>query len=190
MFRVGVGTSKIAVKTASGETITEFYPLYVGNPSAFDQVTTKPVSFSDRVSDQSTPMDDVIPPGSDLTESSNLSSPVVLKSEDYKIYNLPPDIDNQTGQISVWDNERQEYVKTNTYEFGGIKVNDLGGYDEFNRAIFTEVGTGNLVYGINKYGVTLYRGSDGSPNWHLVIPENNFAKIGKLDGTSFERLNI
>ena len=189
LFRVGVGTSKIAVKTASGETITEFIP-YVGNPSAFDQVTTKPVSFSDRVSDQSTPMDDVIPPGSDLTESSNLSSPVVLKSEDYKIYNLPPDIDNQTGQISVWDNERQEYVKTNTYEFGGIKVNDLGGYDEFNRAIFTEVGTGNLVYGINKYGVTLYRGSDGSPNWHLVIPENNFAKIGKLDGTSFERLNI
>ena len=189
LFRVGVGTSKIAVKTASGETITEFIP-YVGNPSAFDQVTTKPVSFSDRVSDQSTPMDDVIPPGSGLTESSNLSSPVVLKSEDYKIYNLPPDIDNQTGQISVWDNERQEYVKTNTYEFGGIKVNDLGGYDEFNRAIFTEVGTGNLVYGINKYGVTLYRGSDGSPNWHLVIPENNFAKIGKLDGTSFERLNI
>ena len=189
LFRVGVGTSKIAVKTASGETITEFIP-YVGNPSAFDQVTTKPVSFSDRVSDQSTPMDDVIPPGSDLTESSNLSSPVVLKSEDYKIYNLPPDIDNKTGQISVWDNERQEYVKTNTYEFGGIKVNDLGGYDEFNRAIFTEVGTGNLVYGINKYGVTLYRGSDGSPNWHLVIPENNFAKIGKLDGTSFERLNI
>ena len=189
LFRVGVGTSRIAVKTASGETITEFIP-YVGNPSAFDQVTTKPVSFSDRVSDQSTPMDDVIPPGSDLTESSNLSSPVVLKSEDYKIYNLPPDIDNQTGQISVWDNERQEYVKTNTYEFGGIKVNDLGGYDEFNRAIFTEVGTGNLVYGINKYGVTLYRGSDGSPNWHLVIPENNFAKIGKLDGTSFERLNI
>ena len=189
LFRVGVGTSKIAVKTASGETITEFIP-YVGNPSAFDQVTTKPVSFSDRVSDQSTPMDDVIPPGSDLTESSNLSSPVVLKSEDYKIYNLPPDIDNQTGQISVCDNERQEYVKTNTYEFGGIKVNDLGGYDEFNRAIFTEVGTGNLVYGINKYGVTLYRGSDGSPNWHLVIPENNFAKIGKLDGTSFERLNI
>lgn len=189
LFRVGVGTSKIAVKTASGETITEFIP-YVGNPSAFDQVTTKPVSFSDRVSDQSTPMDDVIPPGSDLTESSNLSSPVVLKSEDYKIYNLPPDIDNQTGQISVWDNEKQQYIKTNTYEFGGIKVNDLGGYDEFNRAIFTEVGTGNLVYGINKYGVTLYRGSDGSPNWHLVIPENNFAKIGKLDGTSFERLNI
>ena len=189
LFRVGVGTSKIAVKTASGETITEFIP-YVGNPSAFDQVTTKPVSFSDRVSDQSTPMDDVIPPGSDLTESSNLSSPVVLKSEDYKIYNLPPDIDNQTGQISVWDNEKQEYVKTNTYEFGGIKVNDLGGYDEFNRAIFTEVGTGNLVYGINKYGVTLYRGSDGSPNWHLVIPENNFAKIGKLDGSGFERLNI
>lgn len=189
LFRVGVGTSKIAVKTASGETITEFIP-YVGNPSAFDQFTTKPVSFSDRVSDQSTPMDDVIPPGSDLTESSNLSSPVVLKSEDYKIYNLPPDIDNQTGQISVWDNEKQQYIKTNTYEFGGIKVNDLGGYDEFNRAIFTEVGTGNLVYGINKYGVTLYRGSDGSPNWHLVIPENNFAKIGKLDGTSFERLNI
>ncbi len=187
--RLGVSTSRIAVKTASGETITEFIP-YVGNPSAFDQVTTKPVSFSDRVSDQSTPMDDVIPPGSDLTESSNLSSPVVLKSEDYKIYNLPPDIDNQTGQISVWDNEKQEYVKTNTYEFGGIKVNDLGGYDEFNRAIFTEVGTGNLVYGINKYGVTLYRGSDGSPNWHLVIPENNFAKIGKLDGSGFERLNI
>ena len=189
LFRVGVGTSKIAVKTASGETITEFIP-YVGNPSAFDQVTTKPVSFSDRVSDQSTPMDDVIPPGSDLTESSNLSSPVVLKSEDYKLYNLPPDIDNQTGQISVWDNEKQQYIKTNTYEFGGIKVNDLGGYDEFNRAIFTEVGTGNLVYGINKYGVTLYRGSDGSPNWHLVIPENNFAKIGKLDGSGFERLNI
>lgn len=209
VVRLGVGTSKIAVKTASGETITEFIP-YVGNPSAFDQVTTKPVSFSDRVSDQSTPMDDVIPPssyragisdpsvpmddvippGPGLNESSNLSSPVVLKSEDYKLYNLPPDIDNQTGQISVWDNEKQEYVKTNTYEFGGIKVNDLGGYDEFNRAIFTEVGTGNLVYGINKYGVTLYRGSDGSPNWHLVIPENNFAKIGKLDGTSFERLNI
>lgn len=187
--RLGVSTSRIAVKTTSGEIITEFIP-YVGNPSAFDQVTTKPVSFSDRVSDQSTPMDDVIPPGSDLTESSNLSSPVVLKSEDYKIYNLPPDVDNQTGQISVWDNEKQEYIKTNTYEFGGIKVNDLGGYDEFNRAIFTEVGTGNLVYGINKYGVTLYRGSDGLPNWHLVIPENNFAKIGKLDGSGFERLNI
>ena len=209
MFRVGVGTSRIAVKTTSGETITEFSP-YVGNPSALDQVTTKPVSFSDRVSnpsipmndvippssyragisDPSVPMDDIIPPGPGLTESSNLPSPVVLKSEDYKLYNLPPDIDNQTGQISVWDNEKQQYIKTNTYEFGGIKVNDLGGYDEFNRAIFTEVGTGNLVYGINKYGVTLYRGSDGSPNWHLVIPENNFAKIGKLDGTSFERLNI
>ena len=209
LFRVGVGTSRIAVKTTSGETITEFSP-YVGNPSALDQVTTKPVSFSDRVSnpsipmndvippssyragisDSSVPMDDIIPPGPGLTESSNLPSPVVLKSEDYKLYNLPPDIDNQTGQISVWDNEKQQYIKTNTYEFGGIKVNDLGGYDEFNRAIFTEVGTGNLVYGINKYGVTLYRGSDGSPNWHLVIPENNFAKIGKLDGTSFERLNI
>lgn len=209
LFRVGVGTSRIAVKTTSGETITEFSP-YVGNPSALDQVTTKPVSFSDRVSnpsipmndvippssyragisDPSVPMDDIIPPGPGLTESSNLPSPVVLKSEDYKLYNLPPDIDNQTGQISVWDNEKQQYIKTNTYEFGGIKVNDLGGYDEFNRAIFTEVGTGNLVYGINKYGVTLYRGSDGSPNWHLVIPENNFAKIGKLDGTSFERLNI
>lgn len=189
VVRLGVSTSKIAVDTTSGEIISEFSP-FVGNPSAFDQVTTKPVSFSDRVSDQSTPMDDVISPGPDLTESSNLSSPVVLKSEDYKLYNLPPDIDNQTGQISVWDNEKQQYIKTNTYEFGGIKVNDLGGYDEFNRAIFTEVGTGNLVYGINKYGVTLYRGSDGSPNWHLVIPENNFAKIGKLDGTSFERLNI
>ena len=187
--RLGVGTSRIAVKTTSGEIITEFSP-YVGNPSAFDQVTTKPASFSDRVSDQSTPMDDVISPGPDLTESSDLTSPVVLKSEDYKLYNLPPDVDNQTGQISVWDNEKQEYVKTNTYEFGGIKVNDLGGYDEFNRAIFTEVGTGNLVYGINKYGVTLYRGSDGLPNWHLVIPENNFAKIGKLDGSGFERLNI
>ena len=189
VVRLGVSTSKIAVDTTSGEIISEFSP-FVGNPSAFDQVTTKPVSFSDRVSDQSTPMDDVISPGPDLTESSNLSSPVVLKSEDYKLYNLPPNIDNQTGQISVWDNEKQQYIKTNTYEFGGIKVNDLGGYDEFNRAIFTEVGTGNLVYGINKYGVTLYRGSDGSPNWHLVIPENNFAKIGKLDGTSFERLNI
>ena len=189
VVRLGVSTSKIAVDTTSGEIISEFSP-FVGNPSAFDQVTTKPVSFSDRVSDQSTPMDDVISPGPDLTESSNLSSPVVLKSEDYKLYNLPPDIDNQTGQISIWDNEKQAYVKTNTYEFGGIKVNDLGGYDEFNRAIFTEVGTGNLVYGINKYGVTLYRGSDGQPNWHLVIPENNFAKIGKLDGTSFERLNI
>ena len=189
VVRLGVSTSKIAVDTTSGEIISEFSP-FVGNPSAFDQVTTKPVSFSDRVSDQSTPMGDVISPGPDLTESSNLSSPVVLKSEDYKLYNLPPDIDNQTGQISVWDNEKQQYIKTNTYEFGGIKVNDLGGYDEFNRAIFTEVGTGNLVYGINKYGVTLYRGSDGSPNWHLVIPENNFAKIGKLDGTSFERLNI
>lgn len=189
VVRLGVSTSKIAVDTTSGEIISEFSP-FVGNPSAFDQVTTKPVSFSDRVSDQSTPMDDVISPGPDLTESSNLSSPVVLKSEDYKLYNLPPDIDNQTGQISVWDNEKQQYIKTNTYEFGEIKVNDLGGYDEFNRAIFTEVGTGNLVYGINKYGVTLYRGSDGSPNWHLVIPENNFAKIGKLDGTSFERLNI
>ena len=189
VVRLGVSTSRIAVKTTSGETITEFIP-YVGNPSAFDQVTTKPVSFSDRVSDQSTPMDDVIPPWPGLTKSSDLSSPVVLKSEDYKLYNLPPNIDNQTGQISVWDNEKQQYIKTNTYEFGGIKVNDLGGYDEFNRAIFTEVGTGNLVYGINKYGVTLYRGSDGSPNWHLVIPENNFAKIGKLDGTSFERLNI
>lgn len=189
MVRLGVSTSRIAVDTTSGEIITEFSP-FVGNPSAFDQVTTKPVSFSDRVSDQSTPMDDVIPPGSNLTESSDLSSPVVLKSEDYKLYNLPPNIDNQTGQISVWDNEKQEYIKTNTYEFGGIKVNDLGGYDEFNRAIFTEVGTGNLVYGINKYGVTLYRGSDGLPNWHLVIPENNFAKIGKLDGSSFERLNI
>ena len=189
VVRLGVSTSKIAIDTTSGEIISEFSP-FVGNPSAFDQVTTKPVSFSDRVSDQSTPMDDVISPGPDLTESSNLSSPVVLKSEDYKLYNLPPDIDNQTGQISVWDNEKQQYIKTNTYEFGGIKVNDLGGYDEFNRAIFTEVGTGNLVYGINKYGVTLYRGSDGSPNWHLVIPENNFAKIGKLDGTSFERLNI
>ena len=189
VVRLGVSTSKIAVDTTSGEIISEFSP-FVGNPSAFDQVTTKPVSFSDRVSDQSTPMDDVISPGPDLTESSNLSSPVVLKSEDYKLYNLPPDIDNQTGQISIWDNEKQAYVKTNTYEFGGIKVNDLGGYDEFNRAIFTEVGTGNLVYGINKYGVTLYRGSDDQPNWHLVIPENNFAKIGKLDGTSFERLNI
>lgn len=209
VVRLGVSTSKIAVETTSGEIITEFSP-YVGNPSAFDQVTTKPVSFSDRVSnpsipmndvippssyragisDPSVPMDDIIPPGPGLTESSNLPSPVVLKSEDYKLYNLPPDIDNQTGQISVWDNEKQQYIKTNTYEFGGIKVNDLGGYDEYNRAIFTEVGTGNLVYGINKYGVTLYRGSDGSPNWHLVIPENNFAKIGKLDGTSFERLNI
>lgn len=189
VVRLGVSTSRIAVDTTSGEIITEFSP-FVGNPSAFDQVTTKPVSFSDRVSDQSTPMDDVIPPGPNLTESSDLSSPVVLKSEDYKLYNLPPNIDNQTGQISVWDNEKQEYIKTNTYEFGGIKVNDLGGYDEFNRAIFTEVGTGNLVYGINKYGVTLYRGSDGLPNWHLVIPENNFAKIGKLDGSSFERLNI
>lgn len=209
VVRLGVGTSRIAVKTTSGETITEFSP-YVGNPSAFDQVTTKPVSFSDRVSnpsipmndvippssyragisDPSVPMDDVIPPGPGLTESSNLSSPVVLKSEDYKFYNLPPDVDNQTGQISVWDNEKQEYIKTNTYEFGGIKVNDQGGYDEFNRAIFTEVGTGNLVYGINRYGVTLYRGSDGQPNWHLVIPENNFAKIGKLDGSGFERLNV
>ena len=189
VVRLGVSTSKIAVETTSGEIITEFSP-YVGNPSAFDQVTTKPVSFSDRVSNPSVPMDDIIPPGPGLTESSNLPSPVVLKSEDHKLYNLPPDIDNQTGQISVWDNEKQQYIKTNTYEFGGIKVNDLGGYDEFNRAIFTEVGTGNLVYGINKYGVTLYRGSDGSPNWHLVIPENNFVKIGKLDGTSFERLNI
>lgn len=209
VLRLGVSTSRIAVKTTSGETITEFSP-YVGNPSAFDQVTTKPVSFSDRVSnpsipmndvippssyragisDPSVPMDDVIPPGPGLTESSNLSSPVVLKSEDYKFYNLPPDVDNQTGQISVWDNEKQEYIKTNTYEFGGIKVNDQGGYDEFNRAIFTEVGTGNLVYGINRYGVTLYRGSDGQPNWHLVIPENNFAKIGKLDGSGFERLNV
>ena len=189
VVRLGVSTSKIAVDTTSGEIISEFSP-FVGNPSAFDQVTTKPVSFSDRVSDQSTPMDDVISPGPDLTESSNLSSPVVLKSEDYKLYNLPPDIDNQTGQISVWDNEKQQYIKTNTYEFGGIKVNDQGGYDEFNRAIFTEVGTGNLVYGINRYGVTLYRGSDGQPNWHLVIPENNFAKIGKLDGSGFERLNV
>lgn len=189
VLRLGVSTSRTVVKTTSGEIITEFSP-YVGNPSAFDQVTTEPSSVSDRVSDQSTPMDDVIPPGPGLTESSNLSSPVVLKSEDYKIYNLPPDVDNQTGQISVWDNEKQEYIKTNTYEFGGIKVNDQGGYDEFNRAIFTEVGTGNLVYGINKYGVTLYRGSDGLPNWHLVIPENNFAKIGKLDGSGFERLNI
>ena len=209
VLRLGVSTSRIAVKTTSGETITEFSP-YVGNPSAFDQVTTKPVSFSDRVSnpsipmndvippssyragisDPSVPMDDVIPPGPGLTESSNLSSPVVLKSEDYKFYNLPPDVDNQTGQISVWDNEKQEYIKTNTYEFGGIKVHDQGGYDEFNRAIFTEVGTGNLVYGINRYGVTLYRGSDGQPNWHLVIPENNFAKIGKLDGSGFERLNV
>lgn len=209
VLRLGVSTSRIAVKTTSGETITEFSP-YVGNPSAFDQVTTKPVSFSDRVSnpsipmndvippssyragifDPSVPMDDVIPPGPGLTESSNLSSPVVLKSEDYKFYNLPPDVDNQTGQISVWDNEKQEYIKTNTYEFGGIKAHDQGGYDEFNRAIFTEVGTGNLVYGINRYGVTLYRGSDGQPNWHLVIPENNFAKIGKLDGSGFERLNV
>lgn len=209
VVRLGVSTSKIAVETTSGEIITEFSP-YIGNPSAFDQVTTKPVSFSDRVSnpsipmndvippssyragisDPSVPMDDVIPPGPGLIETSDLSSPVVLKSEEYKFYNLPPNVDNQTGQISVWDNEQQQYIKTNTYEFGGIKVNDLGGYDEFNRAIFTEVGTGNLVYGINKYGVTLYRGSDGQPNWHLVIPENNFAKIGKLDGTSFERLNI
>lgn len=209
LFRIGVGTSRTAVKTTSGETITEFSP-YVGNPSVFDQVTTKPVSFSDSVSnpsipmndvippssyregisDPSVPMDDVIPPGPGLTESSDLSSPVVLKSEDYKLYNLPPNIDNQTGQISVWDNEKQEYIKTNTYEFGGIKVNDQGGYDEFNRAIFTEVGTGNLVYGVNKYGVTLYRGSDGIPNWHLVLPDQNFVKIGKLDGTVFERLNI
>ena len=209
VVRLGVSTSKIAVETTSGEMITEFSP-FVGNPSAFDQVTTKPVSFSDRVSnpsipmndvippssyragifDPSVPMDDVIPPGPGLIETRDLSSPVVLKSEDYKLYNLPPDIDNQTGQISVWDNEKQKYIKTNTYEFGGIKVNDQGGYDEFNRAIFTEVGTGNLVYGINRYGVTLYRGSDGQPNWHLVIPENNFAKIGKLDGSRFERLNV
>ena len=147
-------------------------------------------STSSSTSDPSTPMDDVIPPGPGLTESSKLSPPVVLKSEDYKLYDLPPDVDNQTGQISVWDNEKQEYIKTNTYEFGGIKVNDQGGYDEYNRAIFTEVGTGKLVYGINKYGVTLYRGSDGLPNWHLVLPDQYFVKIGKLDGTAFERLNI
>ena len=147
-------------------------------------------STSSSASDPSTPMDDVIPPGPGLTESSKLSPPVVLKSEDYKLYDLPPNVDNQTGQISVWDNEKQEYIKTNTYEFGGIKVNDQGGYDEYNRAIFTEVGTGKLVYGINKYGVTLYRGSDGLPNWHLVLPDQYFVKIGKLDGTAFERLNI
>ncbi len=111
---------------------------------------------------ESTPMDDVIPPWPGLTKSSDLSSPVVLKSEDYKLYNLPPNIDNQTGQISVWDNEKQQYIKTNTYEFGGIKVNDKVVMMNLIVPFLLRSGTGNLVYGINKYGVTLYRGSDGS----------------------------
>ena len=67
MVRLGVSTSKIAVDTTSGEIISEFSP-FVGNPVHWI-ATTKPVSFSDRVSDQSTPMDDVISPGPDLTES-------------------------------------------------------------------------------------------------------------------------
>lgn len=146
-------------------------------------------STSSSASDPSTPMDDVIPPGPEFSNSDVLQPPVVISTKKPILTDLPPKTDPYTGKVSIWNVEKQQYEEMdNLYKFNGKEAFDQGGSDEFGRAIFVEKESGQLIYGVNKSKVYLYRGSDGKPDWRIVSPDNKFVKIGKYDGSASEHL--
>ena len=134
-------------------------------------------------------MDDVIPPGPEFSNSDVLQPPVVISTKKPILTDLPPKTDPYTGKVSIWNVEKQQYEEMdNLYKFNGKEAFDQGGSDEFGRAIFVEKESGQLIYGVNKSKVYLYRGSDGKPDWRIVSPDNKFVKIGKYDGSASEHL--
>lgn len=163
-----------------------------GNISVMGEINIEQAtgeSTSSSASDPSTPMDDVIPPGPEFSNSDVLQPPVVISTKKPILTDLPPKTDPYTCKVSVWNVENQKYEETdNLYKINGREAFDQGGYDEFGRAIFVEKESGQLIYGINKSKVYLYRGSDGKPDWRIVSPDNKFVKIGKYDGSASEHL--
>ena len=153
----------------------------------FNQATDE--STSSKASDPSTPMDDVIPPGPEFSNSDVLQPPVIMSTKKPILTDLPPKTDPYTGEVSIWNIEKQQYEKAdNLYNFNGVEAFDQGGYDEFGRAIFVNKESGQLIYGINRNNVYLYRGPDGKPDWRIVLPNDQFVRIGKYNSSKYEHL--